>query len=85
MKIWGKTEAAIQLLRSNYIYIQLLRLIGRNEDIFDKKIALETKVQTTETKEIKVKKDTVRKVKSIDKTSTYVYNRNRKSESLLTN
>ena len=38
-----------------------------------------------ETKEIKVKKDTIRKVKSIDKTSTYVYNRNRKSESLLTN
>ena len=34
-----------------------------------------------ETKEIKVKKDTVRKVKSIDKTSTYVYNRNnRKSQ-----
>lgn len=36
-----------------------------------------------ETKEIKVKKDTVRKVKSIDKTSSYVYNRNnRKSECL---
>lgn len=35
----------------------------------------------SETKEIKVKKDTVRKVKSIDKTSTYVYNRNnRKSQ-----
>ena len=34
-----------------------------------------------ETKEIKVKKDTVRKVKSIDKTSTYVYNKNnRKSQ-----
>ena len=34
-----------------------------------------------ETKEINVKKDTVRKVKSIDKTSTYVYNRNnRKSQ-----
>ena len=33
--------------------------------------------------EIKVKKDTVRKVKSIDKTSSYVYNRNnRKSECL---
>ena len=32
-------------------------------------------------KEINVKKDTVRKVKAIDKTSTYVYNRNnRKSQ-----
>ena len=41
-------EAAIQLLRSNYVYIQILRLIGQNLEKIQKRVFLFFSILATE-------------------------------------